>query len=215
MIPPEAWAELLRAGHPMRFARGARLMSQGDPADHVQLLIDGRVKVWRDEPEGKKIVLAVRWPGELLGERGLFGDTRRTASVAAIDPCRTVRIRADRFDRLVRGLRLENVVLQYFISRLEEGERFRADLMVPSAVWRIARCLVKLADTALRHQPAATEIDVGLARADLASVVGVTRQTVHAVMKKLQDDGVVTVRNRRIVVLDLPELRNRTGFQSP
>lgn len=102
LIPPAHWKALLAEGRPRIFPAGARLMRQGDPADHVLLLVEGRVKVWRDEREGKRITLAVRWPGEALGDRGMYGDQERTASVTAVERCRTVRIEAGAFPGLVR-----------------------------------------------------------------------------------------------------------------
>ena len=66
------------------FAAGARLMEEGERADHVMVILGGRVKVCVDE-HGSERVLAVRGLGQLVGERGALKVSVRSATVVALD----------------------------------------------------------------------------------------------------------------------------------
>ena len=66
------------------FAAGARLMEEGERADHVMVILGGRVKVCVDE-NGSERVLAVRGLGQLVGERGALKVSVRSATVVALD----------------------------------------------------------------------------------------------------------------------------------
>ncbi|MGZ3391507.1 MAG: Crp/Fnr family transcriptional regulator [Isosphaeraceae bacterium] len=66
------------------FAAGARLMEEGERADHVMVILGGRVKVCVDE-NGRERVLAVRGLGQLVGERGALKVSVRSATVIALD----------------------------------------------------------------------------------------------------------------------------------
>jgi CRP-like cAMP-binding protein len=66
------------------FAAGARLIREGDPADHVIVILSGRTLICIEE-KGTKRVLAERGPGQLVGERGALQVSVRSASVIALE----------------------------------------------------------------------------------------------------------------------------------
>lgn len=77
--------EALRAVALLRtFAGGAMLMEEGERADHVMVILGGRVKICVDEG-GRERVLAVRGLGQLVGERGALEVSVRSATVVALD----------------------------------------------------------------------------------------------------------------------------------
>ena len=69
---------------PRTFAAGATLIQEGDQADHVIVILSGRTKICVEESAGERI-LAVRGPGQLVGERAALQISIRSASVIAIE----------------------------------------------------------------------------------------------------------------------------------
>ena len=59
-------------------------MEEGDRADHVMVILGGRVKICVDENDAER-VLAVRGLGQLVGERGALEVSVRSATVIALD----------------------------------------------------------------------------------------------------------------------------------
>jgi class 3 adenylate cyclase len=66
------------------FAAGARLIREGDQADYVIVILGGKAKICVEE-SGRERVLAVRGPGQLVGERGVLQISVRSASVIALE----------------------------------------------------------------------------------------------------------------------------------
>jgi lipoyl-dependent peroxiredoxin subunit C len=66
-------------------AAGETIIAEGDAADRFFVIARGEVTVVRRSPEGEEIELATLGPGQFFGEVGILAETRRTASVRAID----------------------------------------------------------------------------------------------------------------------------------
>ncbi|HEX6467702.1 MAG TPA: Crp/Fnr family transcriptional regulator [Streptosporangiaceae bacterium] len=202
-ISTKMWEQLLAAGVVRRFRRGEVMLRQGDPPSHVLLLVSGRVKVLLALPSDE-ILLAVRGPGELLGDIAVLGDDDdgRSATVIAIDPCVTRVLPAARFRALVRSAGLGDELLRNAMRRLREGETWRAETAVLPAGPRVARALVRLS------APGSGEpVEVALGQAEIGQAVGLSRGVVAAELSRLREQGVVVTRRSRIVITDLPRLR--------
>jgi CRP-like cAMP-binding protein len=74
---------------PRTFAAGATLMHEGEPADHVIVVLSGRTKVCVYE-DGRELLLGERGPGELIGERAALEVSVRSATVVALDMVRAL-----------------------------------------------------------------------------------------------------------------------------
>jgi CRP/FNR family transcriptional regulator, cyclic AMP receptor protein len=144
-VSAEAWGRLLSAGSVRFYEPGAVLLRQGEQATHVLALVAGRVKASRTVRDGSVLVLAVRGPGEILGEIAVLGGEGRSATIVAVDRCETRIIRADRFLLLVRSLGLESQLLRHAMARIREAEAWRAELAALPAGARLIRTLLRLA----------------------------------------------------------------------
>jgi CRP/FNR family transcriptional regulator, cyclic AMP receptor protein len=202
-VSAQMWEQLRSAGVGRRFRRGEVILRQGDPPSHVLLLISGRVKVLLALPSDE-ILLAVRGPGELLGDIAVLGDDDegRSATVIAIDPCVTSVLPAARFRALVHSAGLGDELLRSALRRLREGERWRAETAVLPAGPRLARALVRLAAPG-SGEPA----EVVLGQAEIGQAVGLSRGVVAAELSRLREQGVVATSRSKVVITDLPRLR--------
>jgi CRP/FNR family cyclic AMP-dependent transcriptional regulator len=201
-VSAEAWARLLSAGSPRSFRPGVVLLRQGEPGTHVLALVAGRVKAFRTSREGSVLVLAMRGPGEILGEIALLGDAERSATVTAVDRCETRIILADRFRLLVRSLDLEAELLRQAMARIREGEEWRAELAELPSGPRLARTLLRLA----LPSPGGPA-DVCMDQAELGQAAGLSRSTVAAELARLRRLGLITTARSRIIIADHPGLR--------
>lgn len=78
------------------FAAGARLIREGDPADHVIVILTGRTRICVED-NGAERILAERGPGQLVGERGALQISVRSASVIALETVRALVVRTGDF----------------------------------------------------------------------------------------------------------------------
>jgi CRP/FNR family cyclic AMP-dependent transcriptional regulator len=218
VVPTDKWHRLATAGVAATCAPEQVLMRQGDDADHVVVILHGRVKVSRVDPGGNTVVLAVRNGGELIGELGLIDpDHRRTATVTAIDHCSVRKIPVGEFWALGRELGLQARLLEHISRRLDEAEELRTELSVLKSGPRVARCLLRMAVPPGQHAAgvvgvgAGRPIDVGLNQTEVAQAAGLNRSTVAGELRRLRDDGIVVTERGRIVIVDIDELRKRAN----
>ncbi|QKG20033.1 Crp/Fnr family transcriptional regulator [Actinomadura verrucosospora] len=202
----DVWDRLVAGGAARRFRPGDVLLPQGAPPTHVLALVGGRVKVRLTLPDGEVLLLAVRGPGEVLGEISVLGGDDRSATVIAIDPCDTRVLPADRFRAVVRETGAEAEFLRRALRRLREGEEWRAETAALPAAKRVVRALLRLT------VPGDGELDVGLNQTEIGQAVGLSRGVVAAELARLRELGVVTTARRRIVITDPDGLRVLAGW---
>ena len=69
----------------MSFAAGDTIVAEGDLADRFYVIAQGEVAISRRSPEGDEVKLATLGRGQFFGEVGILAETRRTATVRAVD----------------------------------------------------------------------------------------------------------------------------------
>jgi len=110
-------SELSSLGPESRVDQGAVLWKEGDPGDHVILLLDGFVEVTHETPEGEVVTLRTLEAGSVLGEIASLDGRPRSASVKACAPCRIVRIPAQAFRALLH--RRPELLEELFLTQSE------------------------------------------------------------------------------------------------
>ncbi|MBO0802138.1 MAG: Crp/Fnr family transcriptional regulator [Nocardiopsaceae bacterium] len=180
---------------------GRVMLRQGEPPTHVLALVAGRVKVFRTSCDGSILILGVRGPGEVLGEISILGGADRSATVVAVDLCEVRVVPAERFLFLVRSLGLQPQLLRHAMTRIREGEEWRAEIATLPAGPRLARTLLRLALPGPDGQA-----DIGLDQAELGLAVGLSRSTVAVELARLREQGIIATSRRRIVITDRAQL---------
>ncbi|MGH7486990.1 MAG: cyclic nucleotide-binding domain-containing protein, partial [bacterium] len=99
---PEALGALASEIHLVSLKRGEWLMRQGDPADCMYTIVNGRLELTRLADDGAERYLGELGSGETVGETGLVDDQPRMSNVRAIRDSQLVRISPGGFEKLVR-----------------------------------------------------------------------------------------------------------------
>ena len=201
--------ELLSIGAERRFSAGSFLLLEGDPSNHVLLVLEGQVKVYREANDNSRLLLAIRGPGDVLGELAALGGKQptRAATVEALEETRARIISAvDFLDFLNQRPQACLALLRNVRSRLSDAERMRVETVVYDATTRVARCL---ADLALRHGVRASAEDpvvLRISQEELAGWVGASRESVARAMRSLRNRRLIETRYREIQIMDLDKL---------
>ncbi|MQY09483.1 Crp/Fnr family transcriptional regulator [Actinomadura macrotermitis] len=202
LLPPQTWNKLLAEGAARRFSEGELLLRQGDAGTHVLLLTSGHIKVTRLEPDGEELLLAVRGPGEVIGELAVLDESTRSANVLALTQCITYVLAASRFRRILTEFDVEGMVLRHVIGRYREGEEVRAELAELPAEGRVARVLLRFASAVGGPRPV-----LCLSQDELAGAAGLSRAAFAAELGKLRERNVVATGRRRVTICDPARLR--------
>jgi len=188
------------------------ILHAGAAGDDVVLVLAGRVKLLAYGTEGREVVLAIRGPGELIGEMAALGGQRRTATAIAVDDVEAGYLGADE----LRAFLLDHpgaalVLIRTLVRRLAEADRDRIDLATQDSFGRVAKRLLELAIDHGAPADHGTRIELSLSQDELASWTGVTRETVSRVLRLMRGLGWVATDHRSITVLDPAALRERCG----
>jgi CRP-like cAMP-binding protein len=112
------------------FAAGARLIEEGDQADHVIVILSGRTKICVGE-NGRERILAERGPGQLIGERAVLQLSVRSASVIALETVRALVVRTGDFAAFISAhpTVLDIVKSQFYDRLTEDPARYGPDAL--------------------------------------------------------------------------------------
>ncbi|MGI8794532.1 MAG: Crp/Fnr family transcriptional regulator [Acidimicrobiales bacterium] len=191
-----------------RFRRGATLFLEGEAADRVLVIEQGRTKIVSMTPDGREVVLAIRGPGDLLGEFAAVDGLPRSAAAIAIEDMSALVVPAERFaEFLTKHPTVTYGLLQMVVSRLRDSVRKQVEFGAHDATGRVAQRLVELAERYGREAGNGIQIDLPLTQEELAGFTGSSREAVSRALRVLRGQGLVETNRMRIVVVDIEGLR--------
>lgn len=174
------------------FEKGDVLFREGDPSDVLYTVVSGRVKVFKSTARGTDLILEIFGPGDPVGAVAVYESRPYPASAAAVEPttCLLMPRQAffdllDRYPSLVRGL------LTGLTHRLVELTNRLAELSTGRVEARLARFLLKLADTLGQPAPDGTFIPLALSRQELADMIGTTIETAIRIMSRWGKENLI------------------------
>ena len=191
------------------------MLRQGEEGDHALLLVSGQVKIVVSTRQGREVLLAVRGPGDLLGEMAVLEGRRRSASIlAGTAVAARVIGGAELREFLSRHNDVCLAVARAVSERLRSADRDRVDFVAWPAPARIVRVLLEIVRRFGRQTPHGWDIGIPLTQAEVASLAGTALSTVEKTFHAMQEAGLLRQRYRRIVVTDLGSL-GRFGENPP
>ncbi len=191
---------------------GTEIIGAGSAGDGVLLVLAGRVRLVAYGTDRREVVLAIRGPGELLGEMAALGAGRRTATAMAIDEVEVGFLSAQALQAFLREHPdTAIVIIRMLISRLAEATQDVVDLATQDSVGRLAKRLVDLSAEYGKAAGGGTQIELTLTQDELARWTGATRETVSRALRLMRQLGWVATDRKTITVLDPAALRARCG----
>jgi CRP/FNR family cyclic AMP-dependent transcriptional regulator len=180
------------------------VLKQGEKSNSLCLILDGSVSVMvEDESEpGHMLVVAYLNPGDFVGEMGLFENESpvRSAMVVAKTQCEVAEITYERFHQIRNQFPdILYAVSRQLGARLRQTTRKLSDLAFVDVSGRIAHTLLDLC----REPDAMTHPDgmqIKITRQELGKIVGCSREMAGRVLKSLEQDGLVSVSGKTMVV---------------
>lgn len=211
LTPPKQqprWLDpLLHHCHVKSYDKNVDFIRQGEAADTLYYLIEGSVAAMIDDPEERReLLLAYINKGEFIGEMGLFVPQQtRSVIIRTRTKCKVAEITYQRLDRLLDG-ELRDYAKDFLYSvgfqlsqRLRHTSRKVGHLAFLDVTGRIAGTLLDLCKQpdAMTHPDG---MQIRVTRQELARNVGCSREMAGRVLKSLEEQGLVSVKGKTIVV---------------
>ena len=195
---------------------GPALLRAGSAGDEAVLVLAGRVRLVAYGADRREVVLALRGPGELIGEMVALGAGRRTATGIAVDEVEAGFLTAAQLASFLREHPDAAIVMiRMLVRRLTEATRDVVDLATQDSVGRLAKRLVDLSAEHGHAAAGGTQIELALTQDELARWTGATRETVSRALRLMRQLGWVATDRKTITVLDPAALRERCGASVP
>jgi CRP/FNR family transcriptional regulator, cyclic AMP receptor protein len=209
----QAEADALRAlGVVRSYPRGTALFHEHQNPDRVAVLLTGCVKLSSVSEEGKEVVLAIRGPGDLLGELSAIDGEPRSATGVALEPVEALVVPADDFRRfLERNPRVALLIMTMLSRRLRDADRKRVEFAAHDSMGRVAARIVELSERFGDRIEAGLRIDLPISQEELAGWTGCSRDSVVKALHAMRGLGWIETERRRITVLELDDLRRRAA----
>lgn len=192
---------LLSACRRRRFARGEVLFHEGDTADSVHVLAEGRAAIEVTTDAGDTATLSVVGPGATFGEVAMVAHPPvRTATVRALEPCETLTLRGPEFERL----RCEHPVIERLLTEqlAQQVRHLSTQLVEALYVPADRRVLRRLVDLAGLYDDGHGSVKVAVTQTMLASMAGTSRVTANQALHRAKSKGCVQLARGHIRVLD-------------
>jgi CRP/FNR family transcriptional regulator, cyclic AMP receptor protein len=200
-------AALAPSLHHRAFPARTVVFHQGEPGHALFIIIQGKVRVYLTSAAGQELTADILSAGEVFGEMALLGEHPRSASVATLTDTHMLQLARADFHRYIRAYpEIALSILAVLADRLRATTAFAAELVFNDLHGRLARALLTLAARHGVRRDSAIYLDVALTQADVAGLVGSTRESVNRVLGVFRDHGLVTVEGTRITVLRADEL---------
>jgi CRP/FNR family cyclic AMP-dependent transcriptional regulator len=238
-LTAESQRKLLRLGRTGSYHPGQVIYSQDAPSAHVRVILEGSVKLTATSLGARETLLEIRTRGDLLGEREVLYSTGppefwngscgsaghrpslprnsklngATATATALGPTQALIITGDNFARFMTSQPDAMAAMARDLEeRLSDAQLRLRGITSENANRRLARALLSLSmSTSL---PGVERTWLQLTQAELASWIGVSRETVERILRDWRTRGIIETGYRRIVVLQLDNLMRIGGAGS-
>ena len=197
------------------YRKNQKIFSQGEAADSVFYIREGKVKVCVISERGKEAVVALHANGEFFGEGCLTGQPLRLATAVAMTEGVILRLDKAAIVRVLHDEpKFSEMFMSYILARNARVEEDLVDQLFNSSEKRLARVLLLMANFGKEGKP---EPMIAVSQETLAEMIGTTRSRVSTFMNKFRKlgfinyNGVLEVHNSllNVVLHDNPHLRRK------
>lgn len=201
-LPPDSLREVYRACREERRTAGEFFFFQGDPAEHVFVLVEGRVKLGQVTADGQQITMRIIGDWVLFGLVGAIPGSTYPVSAEVVEDARAYSWSHAVLQELIqRYPSISQNAMGLMAGHVNEFQDRLRELASERVERRLARALLRLARQAGKKTAEGVEIDFPLSRQDLAEMSGTTLFTASRILSEWERKGLVRAGRERVVIL--------------
>jgi CRP-like cAMP-binding protein len=209
-------AALAAVGTNSTYAPGRYLLHDSDGSRDIAVIRSGLVKAVARGGNAQQVVLAIRGPGDIVGELANINGGRRSAAVVALNRVDALAVRCDAFTAFLNAHPYAAQQLhRTVVDRLCEADRDRLAAAWMSVGQRLARFVLKVINRyGVPSRCGGRRIDQ-LSQGELAACVGGGRRTVAREIGDWRMRRIVSTDRRSLIVHDQKALSRIAGRHAP
>ncbi len=207
-LSDENFAHLENIMYAYNMAAGSHLYWEGDTADKLYYIKQGRIKITKSTDDGKQLILYLFREGDLFGQFDGSGHAVHTFNAEVMDDSSIGVIQLKDLEVLLwqhGDLAVEFMKWMGLMHRMTES-KFR-DLLMFGKPGALCSTLIRLSNTCGKPAGSYVEITKKITNSELAEMIGATRESVNRMLSDLKKEGIIAMENGHIVIQDLHYLR--------
>lgn len=186
-----------------RLSRDQVLFSGGEPARGLYVVVEGAIRAFRESMEGREQIIHVEGPGATIAEVPVFDDGPYPSTAAAEQD--SIVLFIDKID--VRRICLEHPQISLAALKLLAGRLRRTAALVEALSLRgvderLARFLLAEAKRVGVREGSGTVVELVLTNQQIAARIGSVREVVSRALNRLQQNGLVHLDGRKVIIPD-------------
>lgn len=188
---------LTEHSHTRSYPANTILINEGDQTDCLYVILEGEVRVYASDENGKEVILNMLRAGQCFGELALVDDEPRSASVITMTPIKVIVIsKSDFKDCLSRNSDMAFSMIRSLSRQVRSLTDSVKSLALLDVYGRVAHTLLELS----KEQEGKRVIEQKLTHQDIANMVGASREMVSRILKDLTTGGYISVNKKNITI---------------
>lgn len=212
-LQPDELKRLLGFARTEKFAAGKVIFRRDDPGHSMMTVISGRIKISVSSIDGKEAVLAVLGRGDVLGEMAILEGRERSADATALEATEVLVLHSrDFIPFLERHPQISIRLLKIMSERVRRTSELVEDRLFLDLPTRLAKTLIDLAQAEGTETPDGIRVEMAMSQRSFGAMLGASRETVNKQLSAWQDEGLVTLGRRYVVLTEPNRLARSVGL---
>ncbi|KRQ85809.1 cAMP receptor protein [Caloramator mitchellensis] len=191
-----------------RYDKGSLIFMEGEAAQAVYFVKKGKVKIYKTGQDGKEHILNILSDGEVFAESCLFGMNKYPASAEAFEDTGVLFIKIKELEKLLENYpKIAIGIIKTMGKRLQMVSKQIENLALRDAFGKTAMLLMDLVTRKFSKIYDGIEVETELSRQEMASMVGLTRETFTRALSKLKDYGAIEFERDKIRIINIEKLK--------
>jgi CRP-like cAMP-binding protein len=184
-----------------KFKAGKYIFHEGDPAQQLYVLVDGRIKLTQVSLQGEQIILEHVSPGDAFGVVAVLSNIPYPASAFTINDSILLSWDYQLMNRLMeRYPCITFNALRILANRIRDFQNRMLELSTERVERRIANALIRLARQTGKKTDSGILVDLPLTRQDLAELSGTTLYSVSRTLTQWEKSGLVRSKRAQVII---------------
>ncbi|MCA1064022.1 Crp/Fnr family transcriptional regulator [Rossellomorea sp. AcN35-11] len=172
--------------------KGSVIISPDKPLQALFFLKEGQVRLYRMNHQGKQFTVDILTSGNIFGETSTLSLTDDQIYAEAMTDTYLCIMGVDEFeDFIVKNPKIAIKLINILSNRLKEVYSLSEKIALSDVKYRVVYLLVKLSEKTGKRKKEWQTINMKLTHADIANMIGSTRETTSAIISQLKKDGLI------------------------
>jgi CRP/FNR family cyclic AMP-dependent transcriptional regulator len=195
---------------PVHYPRGHVVFAEGEPGDHLYIIMSGKVKIGRRTMDGRENLVTIMGTSDMFGELSVFDPGPRTSSATTITAVRAVSMDRDALRMWIADRpEIAEQLLMVLARRLRRTNDNLVDLIFTDVPGRVAKLLLRLAQQFGTREGDVLRVNHDLTQEEIGQLVGASREAVNKTLSEFTQRGWIHVEGKTVVILDAVRLAKR------